>query len=261
MKQPKVKILILNYNGSSVLKKCLDSVLDINYSNYSTVLIDNCSTDNSLDLVKSHYASIEVVQTGENRMYAGGYNYFFNRNSEDCFYMILNNDTVVDKDILNQFILGVRKYGDKHIYGAKIMFAKNKNKVWYSGSKIDLNKGIIKHLNIRKDINDLDLKDSLTDYVTGCCMFVHSSTIGKLKGFDESFKMYMEDVDFCLRAKSEGINSYFLSSPLLYHFVSSSVKNKAFKILLSYTKLSIRYTGVFCLFNVPLFILRKILSK
>jgi GT2 family glycosyltransferase len=92
-------------------------------------------------------------------------------------------------------------------------------------------------------------------------MFVHSSTIGKLKGFDESFKMYMEDVDFCLRAKSEGINSYFLSSPLLYHFISSSVKNKAFKILLSYTKLSIRYTGVFCLFNVPLFILRKILSK
>ena len=261
MKQAKIKILILNYNGVKVLEECLSSVSKIDYSNYSITLIDNNSSDNSIDFVKSLYNDVEIVETGKNRLYAGGYNYFFNRNSEDCYYMILNNDTIVDKDILKQFIIGINKYGYEHIYGAKIMFAKNKSKVWYSGSKIDLYKGIIRHLNIRKDINDLDLKDSVTDYVTGCCMFLHSSTVSKLNGFDESFKMYMEDVDFCLRAKAKGIKSYFLSSPVLYHYVSSSVKNKVFKILSSYVKLSIRYTGIFFLFNVSLFILRKILSK
>lgn len=261
MKETKVKILILNYNGAKILKECLDSVSEINYSNYSIVLIDNNSIDNSIEFVKSSYSDVEVVQTGENRLYAGGYNYFFNRDSNSCYYMILNNDTIVDKDILNQFIIGVNKYGQEHIYGARIMFARNKSKIWYAGSKVNLSKGIIRHLNIRQDIDSLDLKDSETDYITGCCMFVHSLTVSKMNGFDESFKMYMEDVDFCLRARAKGIKSYFLNSPILYHHVSSSVTNKSLKIISSYIKLSIRYTGIYCLFNVPLFILRKIFSK
>ena len=259
--KPKVKILILNYNGAEFLKECLDSISDITYSNYSVVLIDNNSTDKSVEFVKSSYSDIEVVQTGKNRFYAGGYNYFFNRDSEDCYYMILNNDTIVDKNILNEFIKGVDRYGENHIYGATTMFAKNKSKVWYAGSKVNLFKGIIKHINIREDIDSINLKDSETDYVTGCCMFVHSSTIFQMNGFDESFKMYMEDVDFCLRARAKGFKSYFLQSPKLYHYISSSVTNKSLKLISSYIKLSIKHTGIFCLFNVPLFILRKILTK
>ena len=51
---------------------------------------------------------------------------------------------------------------------------------------------------------------------------------------DENFNMYMEDVDFCLRAKHQGIQSYFLASPLAFHYVSASVKRKPFKIIDSY---------------------------
>ena len=261
MKTPKIKILILNYNGRTVLKDCLDSVSNIIYPNYTTVLIDNASSDSSVEFVESSYNDIEIIHTGKNRFYAGGYNYFFNRDSEQCYYMILNNDTIVDRDILTRFMEGVNKYGKGHIYGARIMFVNNKNKIWYAGSKVNLFKGIIRHLNIRKDVSSVALKDSLTDYVTGCCMFVHSSTVFEMNGFDDSFKMYMEDVDFCLRARDKGFKSYFLSSPQLFHHISSSVNNKTIKIISSYIKLSIKHTGVFCLFNVPLFILRKIFYR
>ena len=260
MKEYNIKILILNYNGKKLLKTCLDSVESIEYSNYTTILIVNHSNDGSVEYVKSQYPNIEVIQTGKNLMYAGGYNYFFNMNpNDDCYYMILNNDAIVDKNILNGFIQGVSQYGEANIYGPKIMLAEQKNKIWYAGSKVELNKGIIKHLNIREDENNVDLKDSITDYISGCCLFVHSKIVKRLKGFDENFNMYMEDVDFCLRAKHQGIQSYFLASPLAFHYVSASVKRKPFKIINSYIKLSIKHTGIYSIFNVPLFILRKIL--
>ena len=257
----KISIVIPVYNSSSTLKECLDSVMTIDYSNYSVVLIDNNSTDDSIKYVRSLYDNVEIIQTGKNRLYAGGYNYFFNIDSEDSFYMILNNDTVVDKDILKNMIEGVNKYGKNNIYGPRIMLAKEKNKIWYAGGKVDLYKGIIKHASIRKDFRTLNLNDSLTDYITGCCMFIHSSSISRLNGFDESFKMYMEDVDLCLRASSIGVKSYFLNTPFLYHHVSQTISNKIFRIFCSYIKLSIKYTGVYFLFNAPLFILRKIICK
>ena len=62
MKEDKIKILILNYNGEKLLKECLDSVQSIDYSNYSTILIDNGSSDKSIDYVKSLYGdSVEIV--------------------------------------------------------------------------------------------------------------------------------------------------------------------------------------------------------
>ena len=261
MKEVKVKILILNYNGKILLKECLDSVMAINYSDYSVVLIDNNSTDNSVEYVKSQYVKVEIVETGKNRFYGGGYNYFFKRDSEECFYLILNNDTIVDKNILRDMIAGVNKYGKENLYGPRIMFAKERDKIWYAGGKVNLYRGIIEHIGIRKKLKEIDINDSPTDYITGCCMLIHSSSISRLNGFDCSFKMYMEDVDLCMRARSIGLKSYFLSSPFLYHHVSRTVSNKIFRIICSYIKLSIKYTGVHFLFNVPIFVLRKIISK
>ena len=61
------------------------------------------------------------------------------------------------------------------------------------------------------------------DYVTGCCLFTSMEVINKLNGFDEGFNMYGEDVDFCLRAKQEGINCYYWPEAKLWHHVSASL--------------------------------------
>ncbi|MAV64859.1 MAG: hypothetical protein CMG00_06695 [Candidatus Marinimicrobia bacterium] len=259
MKEEKIKILILNYNGKQYLEDCLDSIRRINYSNFSVIVIDNNSSDGSDEYVASNYPDIDFFQTGKNLMFSGGYNCFFERNSEESFYLILNNDTIVDSEILNSFMAGVRRYGRKNIYGSKIMFMNSKNKIWYAGAKVDLLKGVIKHLNIRKNDSG-KLEDSKTDYVTGCSMFVHSAIIDKLDGFDSAFTMYMEDVDFCLRARDAGSDCYFLNAPKVFHHVSGSAKNKQLKIMLSYIKLSNKHTGLLSFINVPLFFFRRLLS-
>ena len=221
-------------------------------------MIDNYSTDDSVEYVKSNYPDINIFQTGQNMMYSGGYNYFFKHNSENCYYMLLNNDTILDKNILKEFMSGVSKYGENNIYGPRIMYMNEKNKIWYSGGKVDLKKGVIKHLNIREDYDKLNLADSKTDYITGCCLFTHTDTLRKLNGFDDSFNMYMEDVDFCLRAKHLNIDSHFLASPIVFHHISGSVKRKILKMIFSYIKLSIKHTGILSIFNIPVFVLRKL---
>ena len=260
-KNYKIKILILNYNGVNFLKECLESVYKIDYPNFSVTVIDNLSTDNSINFIKSNYPDVELVLTDKNRLFAGGYNYYFNRSQDNCYYLILNNDTIVSKTILNQFIIGLNKYGKRAIYGPTITFSNEKKLIWYSGAEVDLKKGIIRHLNIRKNLEDLNLRDCRTGYITGCCMFVHSSIVSDLNGFDESFKMYMEDVDFCLRARFMGIKSIYLASPRLFHHVSGTVNLKVLKVAISFFKLAYKHIGYLCFLIFPLFVIRKITGK
>ena len=145
----KIKIVILNYNGLEYLPDCLDSVKNINYDNFEIVVIDNNSSDNSIEYISKKHASVKIIKIDRNLMFSGGYNYFFNQESENCFYMILNNDTIVDSDILRNFMLGVDKYGMNNIYGAKIMYESEPDKIWYAGGEVDLSKGLIRHIGIR----------------------------------------------------------------------------------------------------------------
>ncbi|MAX13136.1 MAG: hypothetical protein CMG11_03620 [Candidatus Marinimicrobia bacterium] len=256
----KVKVLILNYNGIKHLPECLKSVKLIDYDNFEIVVIDNCSSDNSIKYIKKEHSDVTIISTDMNLMFGGGYNYFFNQDTEDCFYLILNNDTIVDSKILKHFLTGASHYGLDNIYGCKIMYESDSSKIWYAGAKVNLSNGLIRHEGIRQE--GIALKDGITDYVTGCCMFISSSTVRKLGGFDTQFDMYMEDVDLCLRAKKEDIHCYFLKDPFLFHKVSgsSSLGFKIFKSVVSYTKLSIKHTGILSVFNIPFFLIRRIMS-
>mgnify|MGYP001161220858 CR=1 FL=1 len=256
----KVKVLILNYNGIKHLPECLKSVKLIDYDNFEVVVIDNYSSDNSIEYVEKEHSDVTIIKTKMNLMFGGGYNYFFNQDTEDCFYLILNNDTIVDSKILKHFLIGANNYGLDNIYGCKIMYERNPSKIWYAGGKVNLRNGLIRHVGIRQE--GIALKDGITDYVTGCCMFISSSTVRKLSGFDVQFDMYMEDVDLCLRAQKEDIYCYFLKDPFILHKVSGSsgLRFKIFKSVVSYAKLSIKHTGILSVFNIPLFLIRRVLS-
>ena len=93
----KVNILILNWNGINVLEECIHSILKSDYSNFSITVIDNGSTDDSLNILNDKFPNIDIIEISQNLGYAKGYNYAFNKikNLKDDFYLILNNDTVV----------------------------------------------------------------------------------------------------------------------------------------------------------------------
>ncbi len=220
-----IKILILNWNGKHLLKPCLDSVSAIDYPNYSVMVIDNGSTDNSVKMVKENFSEVELLELENNNGFAGGYNRCFTRLKDEYsgFILLLNNDTEVDPDILNSFIQAKEKYGDNNLYGGKIFYQDTPNLIWYAGGNVNLKRAKISHRGIRQNDSAEFSKPLQTDYITGCCLFTSMEVINQLNGFDERFNMYGEDVDLCLRAKKEGINCYYWPDAKLYHHVSASL--------------------------------------
>jgi len=239
-----IKILILNWNGKHLLKPCLDSVSAIDYPNYSVMVIDNGSTDNSVKMVKENFSEVELLELENNNGFAGGYNRCFTQLKNDYseFVLLLNNDTEVDPNILSSFNDAREMYGDNNLYGGKIFYQDKPNLIWYAGGNVNLKRAKISHRGIRQNDSAEFSKPLQTDYITGCCLFTSMEVINQLNGFDERFNMYGEDVDLSLRAKQKGINCYYWPDAKLYHHVSASLGgnysiNKMLKKMKAYIRL------------------------
>jgi len=241
-----IKILILNWNGKHLLKSCLHSVNKIDYSNYSVMVIDNGSTDNSVEMVKEKYPQVDIIELKKNYGFSGGYNRCFTQLRDEYSEMVLllNNDTEIDSNILRSFIQAKDKYGDNNLYGGKIFYKNHPEKIWYAGGNVNLKYAKISHRGIRQTDSEEYSKPMQTDYITGCCLLTSMEVINQLNGFDERFNMYGEDVDFCLRAKKEGMDCYYWPDAKLYHHVSASLGG-AFSL----KKLSKKLIGIGRLYN------------
>ena len=246
-----IKILILNWNCKHLLKPCLDSVSAIDYPNYSVMVIDNGSTDNSVKMVKEKYPQVDIIELRKNYGFAGGYNRCFTqlRDEYSEFVLLLNNDTEIDSNILSSFMQAKDMYGDNNLYGGKIFYKKNPEVIWYAGGNVNLKYLKLSHRGIRQTDSAEYSKPMQTDYVTGCCLFTTMEVINQLNGFDKQFNMYGEDVDLCLRAKQEGINCYYWPEAKLWHHVSASLGGafsiwKLIRKFKSVLKLYLKYFNV-----------------
>jgi len=246
-----IKILILNWNGKHLLKPCLDSVSAIDYPNYSVMVIDNGSTDNSVKMVNENFPKVDILELKDNYGFAGGYNRCFTqlRDEYSEFVLLLNNDTEIDSNILSSFMQAKDMYGDNNLYGGKIFYKKNPEVIWYAGGNVNLKYLKLSHRGIRQTDSAEYSKPMQTDYVTGCCLFTSMEVINQLNGFDESFNMYGEDVDLSLRAKQKGINCYYWPDAKLYHHVSASLGgnysiNKMLKKMKAYIRLITKHRSI-----------------
>ena len=236
-----IKILILNWNKKELLRSCIESVLKIDYSNFSVMVIDNCSTDGSQEMIKKNYPSVECMLLDKNYGFSNGYNNCFeNLNNKDTdFVLLLNNDTEVDVNILKAFNDARLTYGNNQIYGGKIFYQNDRNKIWYAGGNYNLKWFYIAHRGIRKkDSQEFSFVDE-TMYITGCCLFTSMKVIQRLNGFDTNFKMYGEDVDFCIRAKEINIKCYYCPDAKLWHHISASLGGKY-----TFKKLRRKFIGI-----------------
>ena len=98
---PRVNILILNWNGKDILKDCINSIQKNKYSNFHITIIDNGSKDSVIDQLEFSN-NLSIIKLEENIGYSRGYNYAFKKikNIDDDYYLILNNDTILDSNAI-----------------------------------------------------------------------------------------------------------------------------------------------------------------
>lgn len=243
---PKVFIVILNWNRADDTIQCLESVGKMQGANskLEVVLVDNASTDTSVKKIKGFFKKswpesidYKIIVNKENLGFAAGNNegakYALNKGAD--FIMLLNNDTVVDKNLLKEFLVAAEKYPQAGILSPKIYFAKGfefhrkryeqkdlGRVIWYAGGEIDWDNVYATHRGV--DEVDKGQYDSAReiDFATGACMFLRAEVIRKVGLFNERYFMYLEDVDLSQRIKKRGWKVMYIPRAFLWHKVAQS---------------------------------------
>ncbi len=215
-------VLILNWNGLSDTRACLDSLLPV--PDWAKVyVIDNGSIDQSVNCLTAEYSKrINLIATGANLLFAGGNNEGMKvALSDGCdAVLLLNNDTIVDSQMLVSLRAASVRFPDS-LLCPKIFYASDRNKFWYAGGIWE--GGRIAHRGIRQvDSGQFDIEQQ-TAWGTGCALWIPRKVIDRVGMLDDDFKLYYEDVEFCLRANAAGFPTVYVPSAVLWHKVSASL--------------------------------------
>ena len=111
LKKPLVSIIILNYNAGELLINCVESVFQTKYSNFEVIVVDNISSDNSHKKCKEKFEKIQLIENSKNYGYCEGNNIGI-RKAKGEFIVILNPDTIVESNWLDEFLIAYSKFGD-----------------------------------------------------------------------------------------------------------------------------------------------------
>ena len=188
-------------------------------------MVDNGSTKepdkNQLEYIKKNS---EYLISEENLGFSGGNNFGmrYARKFNPKYFMLLNNDTVVEKDFLNYLVLTAEKKSDVGIVTGKIYYFDPPRHIWYAGGEFDKRTCMVSHL--RWDEEDKDFRDYVKEvtFATGCLWLLPVDVVDKIGEMDESLFLYSEDTEYSCRIIDNGLKIYFCNSAVIYHKVSKS---------------------------------------
>ena len=220
MENGKISIIILNWNGRKDTVDCLTSTEQIDYDNFETILVDNGSTDDSVAVISEKFPNVTLIKNKTNLGFAEGNNvgirYALSKGTD--FVFLLNNDTIVDKNILKAFLKT-----NKSILGAKPYLYDHPNRIDHLGGMWNKEKGNFDLVAPSFQDDGVSYETiQPVDYVCGCALFAKAEVFQKVGVLEPRFFLYWEESDWCFRAKEIGYQPYICPDAKLLHKVSAS---------------------------------------
>lgn len=232
----KITFVVLHYRDVTSTKACIESLCEMTPVKdiaLSILMVDNNSPEPfPKEKIVSKNAVIDFLFNTENLGYSGGNNSGIKKALADGadFVAVLNNDTIVDKNLLVEIdkFLSLKK--TPGILVPKIYFypgtefhydryeKKDRGKViWYAGGKIDWQNVLASHKGVDEvDFGQYDLETETT-FATGCCIIFPREVLEKVGNFDDDYYLYYEDIDLSMRIKKAGYKIYFLPKAVVWH--------------------------------------------
>lgn len=232
-----VSIIIVTHNSSKVLKDCLDSILKNKTDlNLEVILVDNNSTNENeqqnLLLIEKEYKDLnfKLIRMQENIGF-GAANNQGAKNAKGQFLLILNADTIIENNAIQQMIEFLENNPRAGAVGPKLFTRKRKTQWWACGYKtcllrvIGYNFGLLPFKLWRSQV------PAQADWISGAALMIKKDIFEKVNGFDENFFMYFEDEDLCWRVKDLGYDIYYLGNLAITHLGGQSFKQSEAKSL------------------------------
>ena len=223
IQRKKVAVVILNWNGQALMEEFLPSVITHTPTDLADIIVaDNGSTDQSVQMLKDKFPSVEIILLDKNYGFAEGYNQAL-KQIEHPYTVLLNSDVEVTPGWLNAPLAVME--ADSNIVGAqpKILAQRNKEYFEYAGAAggfmdrygYPYCRGRVLHI-VEKDFGQYDTQTDLL-WATGACLFIRTDIYKEVGGLDASFFAHQEEIDLCWRLRSRGYRLVCTPSSIVYH--------------------------------------------
>ncbi|RLC35941.1 glycosyltransferase family 2 protein [Candidatus Falkowbacteria bacterium] len=214
----KFSIIIVNYNTKEITKNCIDSIFrNCPGNNYEIIVVDNNSQDNSREFLENNFGNkIKLINNKTNKGFGAGNNRGA-RTAMGEYLFFLNSDTLINNDIFKQienYLINNKEVG---ILAPELKLKDGCRQPDVFGRFPNIKNTIFNKLSVNATCNDQDI-----DWVSGAALVIRKNLFAQLKGFDENFFMYFEDIDLCKRIKELGYKIMVLPEISVVHLGGAS---------------------------------------
>lgn len=256
-----LSVIIVNYNGLKYLKQCFESITKkLQEISFEIIVIDNDSKDESCNYIKQNYPNIKLIESKINYGFGKGNNQAVKTANGD-YLLLINNDTIVLDNIKPafDFIKSDKTIG---VVGINMLTA-NKEYLPAAGNFPNYRNMFqfqkLLDLGIEFKTGNFLKEHYQVDWLCGSFLLLSKETYNKIKGFDEDYFMYVEDVDFCKKIANVGLKRVFMPSLSYIHFVGFNTnKNpmlvKGYKIYIKKHFLGIQKTIISVILQINSFV-------
>ena len=220
---PHISLIVVNWNGRRFLDDCLSSMLATDYARFSVLVVDNASSDDSVEFVRRQFPQVEICRNDFNLGFAVAANIGLRRPGYDIA-VILNPDVIVTRDWLRELVAPMLNDPTIGIAGCKLYYPGGRL-IQHAGGYVTEPQALPGHygLNEQESGQHNSIRD--VDYVIGAALAVKRETLDQIGLFDEEYFLYFEDTDLCVRARRAGYRVVYVPGATAIH-VESVVTNK-----------------------------------
>ena len=214
-----VSVVIPNFNGIAFLDSVLASLEGQTLSNFEVILVDNGSTDGSCSFVTANYPWVHLIELSENFGFCGAVNAGI-RAAKAPYVLLLNNDTEVKEDFVEEMLAAIRRHKNAFSCGARMVQYHDRDRLddvgnYYCALGWAFARGK------DKDINHYETEDKIFSACAGAAIY-RKKIIEKIGYFDEEHFAYLEDTDIGYRARIYGYENWYAPKAIVYHVGSGT---------------------------------------
>ncbi len=222
-----VMIIVLNWNGLEDTLACLESLQKLDYPHYEVMVVDNGSTDGSVQAIRAHFPGIPVVENGQNLGYVEGNNVGLRQAMAQGadHVLLLNNDTEMEPAFLRRLVEALEADPAIGFAGPTIYYYDQPGIIWSAGGAIDWPRGSTQMIGLdEEDKGQFGTASRAVDFITGCAMLVRRAVMEQVGLPDERFFAYYEEVEWCVRAARAGFKIVHVPQAKIWHKISPACR-------------------------------------